>query len=192
MAKAGSAGERRRGARCGWREGSLGQGKPHHHQVGGGTVTRPDPGACIRGSARPASFPRPQSPRGTPHPACPAALGQVCGSSVQLGAVAALRETRGVDPGTGTQRGCPTAADPSHAQQTRTRPLVLSLCILDATVPHPCHQLGQETQIAGPTAGGVLYGWGAAPPPTQPRGRASGAGLGRRGLYWGPMGSVLL
>lgn len=113
-------------------------------------------------------------------------------SSRQLRAVAALRETGGVDPGTGTQRRCPVAADPSHAQQTRTRPLVLSLCILDATVPRPCHQLGQETQITGPAAGGVLYGWGAAPPPIRPRGRASGARLGRRGLCYRPMGSALL
>lgn len=155
-------------------------------------ATRPDPGTCIRGSACPASFPRPQSPRGTPHPVCPAALGQVCGSSVQwqLGTVAAPWETGGVDPGTGTQRGCPAAADPSHAQQTRTRPLVLSLCILDATVPRPCHQLGQETQIIGPASRGVRLG--SRPAPHRPRGRASGAELGRRGLCWGPKGSALL
>lgn len=50
------------------------------------SATRPDPGR-VEGAPRALRPSRAPSPRGTPHPACPATLGQVCGSSVQSAVV---------------------------------------------------------------------------------------------------------
>lgn len=103
-----------------------------------------------------------------------AAEGQVCGSPVQ--SVSWELSLPSERPGSRPQHRDPKGMSrgrrsiPRPATQTRTRPLVLSLCILNATISHPRCHLGQETRIPGRTAGGVLHSWGAAPPPTRPGG----------------------
>lgn len=86
MAKAGGAGERGAGRSAGGGR-EPGPGEPLARWAEAQRPWRPgrDPRAFIRGSALPASFPRPGSPRGTRHHALPAAEGQVCASPVQSG-----------------------------------------------------------------------------------------------------------
>lgn len=154
MAKAGGAGERGTGRSAGGGR-DPGPGEPLARWAEAQGPWRPNrtPGLSIRGSALPASFPRPGSPRGTRYHASPAAEGQVCASPVQSGSwELSLPSER---PGSRPRRRDPKGMSrgrrsiPRPATQTRTRPLVLSLCILNATIPHPRCQLGQETRIPG-------------------------------------------
>lgn len=105
------------------------------------TATRWDPRARRRGSARPASFPRPQSPRGTPHPACPAALSQVCGSSVQ----AAVESCR-----------CPPGDRGSRPRHRHPNPKEMS---------RGCRSIPRPTNQDAPPCPVTLYPGCDSPPP---------------------------